>query len=263
MRTLSRRSFNRKTVAAKTEATAVEFWSGAAIGQSEIADDQVSACLRRETLAVRLCTMRGEKSSVAPALNVCLWRRKADEIASSSHHDRLSANVRFCNLRFCCDVDVHSKLDIRHQSDYRWRTGQSVSPTAESAMRVASRPCVRDRAYGVVAGSLIASRSQFAHAAYKTPHFEILELFFLQSVIPNKFVLDRIALSGEPSKQALGKVAPIGATQFANSFLTALFRRSLDKRACCVGRGLWRFKIFGSAICSPRRARMSWSRVRC
>jgi hypothetical protein len=70
----------------------------------------------------------------------------------------------------------------------------------------------------VVAGSLIASRSQFAHAAYKTSHFEILELVFLQSVIRNKFVLDRIALSGEPSKQALGKDAPIGATQFAILF---------------------------------------------
>jgi hypothetical protein len=43
----------------------------------------------------------------------------------------------------------------------------------------------------VVAGSLIASRSQFAHAAYKTPHFEIFEWFFSQCVI--------IALSGEPS----------------------------------------------------------------
>src|SRR5712691_12320307 len=86
-----------------------------------------------------LCVV--EKSSVAPALNVCFWRRKADEIVSNSHHDWLSANVRFCNLRVCCDVDVHSRLDIRHQSDYRWRTGQSVSRTAESAMRVASRPC--------------------------------------------------------------------------------------------------------------------------
>ena len=137
------------------------------------------------------------------------------------------------------------------------------SRTAKSVMRGCASTCVRDRAYGVVAGSLIASRSQFAHAAYKTSHFEILELVFLQSVIRNKFVLDRIALSGEPSKQALGKDAPIGATQFANSFLTALFRRSLDERACCVGRGLWRFKIFGSAICSPRRAPMSWSHVRC
>jgi hypothetical protein len=51
-----------------------------------------------------------------------------------------------------------------------------------------------------VAGSLIPWRSQFAHAAYKTPDFEIFELFFSQSVIWNKFVLDRIALSGELSK---------------------------------------------------------------
>jgi hypothetical protein len=65
---------------------------------------------------------------------------------------------------------------------------------------------------------LVASRSQFAHAACKTFHFEVLEIVFLQSVIRNKFVLDRIALSGEPSKQALGKDAPIGATQFAILF---------------------------------------------
>jgi hypothetical protein len=38
--------------------------------------------------------------------------------------------------------------------------------------------CARDGAYRVVAGSLIAWRSQFAHAAYKTPDFEILELIF-------------------------------------------------------------------------------------
>jgi hypothetical protein len=61
--------------------------------------------------------------------------------------------------------------------------GQSVSPTAESAMRGCEPTCVRDRAYGGFAGSLIASRSQFAHAAYKTSYFEILELVFLQSVI--------------------------------------------------------------------------------
>jgi hypothetical protein len=73
------------------------------------------------------------------------------------------------------------------------------SRTAKSAMRRCASTCVRDRAYGVIAGSLIASRSQFAHAAYKTSHFEILEFVFLQSVIRNKFVLDRIALSGEPS----------------------------------------------------------------
>jgi hypothetical protein len=36
----------------------------------------------------------------------------------------------------------------------------------------------RDGAYRVVAGSLIAWRSQFAHAAYKTPDFEIFELIF-------------------------------------------------------------------------------------
>ena len=169
MRTLSRRFLNRRTAAAKTEVTAVEFWSGAVCGEK----------LSRSGYG--LCVVK--KSSVAPALNVCLWRHKADEIASSAHHDRLSANVRFCNLRFCCDVDVHSRLDIRHQSDYRWRTGQSVSRTAESAMRGCEPTCVRDRAYGVVAGSLIASRSQFAHAACKTPHFEILELVFLQNVI--------------------------------------------------------------------------------
>src|SRR5947207_4027794 len=115
MRTLSRRFLNRRTAAAKTEVTAVEFWSGFVCGEK----------LSRSGYG--LCVVK--KSSVAPALNVCLWRRKADEIASNSHHDRLSASVGFCNLRVCCDVDVHSRLDIRHQSDCRWRTGQSVSPT--------------------------------------------------------------------------------------------------------------------------------------
>jgi hypothetical protein len=49
MRTLSRRFLNRRTAAAKIEVTAVELESGAAIGQSEIADDQVSAYLRRNS----------------------------------------------------------------------------------------------------------------------------------------------------------------------------------------------------------------------
>ena len=53
MRTLSRRFLNRRTVAARIEVMAVGFEADAAIGQSEIADDQVSASLRRETLAVR------------------------------------------------------------------------------------------------------------------------------------------------------------------------------------------------------------------
>ena len=44
MQTLSRRFLNRRTAAAKIEVIAVEFESGAAISQSEIADDQVSAC---------------------------------------------------------------------------------------------------------------------------------------------------------------------------------------------------------------------------
>jgi hypothetical protein len=64
MRTLSRRFLNRRTVAARIEVMAVGFEADAAIGQSEIADDQVSACLRRETLAVRLCIMRGEKQAL-------------------------------------------------------------------------------------------------------------------------------------------------------------------------------------------------------
>lgn len=137
-----------------------------------------------------LCVV--QKSSVAPALNVCFWRRKADEIVSNSLHDRLSANVRFCNLRVCCDVDVHSRLD------YRWRPKRLTNSGICDAGCAST--CVRDRAYGVVAGSLIASRSQFAHAAYKTSYFEILELVFCKASSEMKFVLDRIALSGEPSK---------------------------------------------------------------
>jgi hypothetical protein len=58
----------------------------------------------------------------------------------------------------------------------------------------------RDRAYPVVAVSLIASRSQFAHAAYKTSLFENFESISWQSVVCSEFALDRIALSGEPAK---------------------------------------------------------------
>jgi hypothetical protein len=59
--------------------------------------------------------------------------------------------------------------------------------------------------------------------------------FFSKCAIRNKFVLDSLALSGEPSKQALGKVAQSGATQFAKILLTAQFRRSLDRQAYCIG----------------------------
>jgi hypothetical protein len=150
MRTLSRPFLNRKTAAAKTEVTAVEFWSGAAIGQSEIADDRMSACLRRETLAIRLCTMRGEKSSVAPALNVCLLRRKADEIASSSHHDRLSANVRFLQfailLRRRCPFEVGYPAPIRLSMAYRpKRLTNSGICDARLRADLCPRPCIRCR----------------------------------------------------------------------------------------------------------------------
>jgi hypothetical protein len=64
-----------------------------------------------------------------------------------------------------------------------WISGTNpiIDGVPAKAMRGCEPTCVRDRAYGVVAGSLIASRSQFAHAAYKTPHFEILELFFCKA----------------------------------------------------------------------------------
>jgi hypothetical protein len=64
MRRLSRRLLNRRTVAGLIEVIAVKYESGAAIGQCEIVDDQVSACLRRKTLAVRLRTMRCEKQAL-------------------------------------------------------------------------------------------------------------------------------------------------------------------------------------------------------
>ena len=196
MRTLSRslqRALNRRTVAAQINVIAVEFESGgAAIGQSEIADDQVSASLRREILAVRLCIMRGEKQVLlhqrsTPASGGA-WRMKLHRVLVMVGYPPTSA---FAICEF-----VATSMSIR---GWIIDGGQSVSPTAESAIRGCASTCVRDRAYGVVAGSLIASRSQFAHAAYKTSHFEILELVFLQSIIRNKFVLDRIALSGEPS----------------------------------------------------------------
>jgi hypothetical protein len=78
---------------------------------------------------------------------------------------------------------------------------------------------------------LIASRSQFAHAAYKTSYFEILELAFCKASSEIKFVLDRIALSGEPPKQALGKDAQsappnlqilFGGTVFAGAWTSGL-----------------------------------------
>src|SRR5258707_13271164 len=170
---------------------AVGFEADAAIGQSEIADDQVSASLRRETLVVRLCIMRGEKQALlhqrSTSASGGARRTKSHRALIMIGYPPTSA---FCNLRVCCDVDVHSRLGIRHLSDYRWRTGQSVSPTAESAMRGCEPTCVRDRAYGGFAGSLIASRSQFAHAAYKTSYFEILELVFCKASSEIKFVLD-------------------------------------------------------------------------
>jgi hypothetical protein len=235
---------------------AVGFEADAAIGQSEIADDQVSASLRRETLAVRLCIMRGEKQAL---LHQRSTSASGGARRTKSHRALIMIGYPPTSA-FAIYEFVATSMSIR---GWIIDGGQSVSPTAESAIRGCEPTCVRDRAYGGFAGSLIASRSQFAHAAYKTSYFEILELVFCKASSEIKFVLDRIALSGEPPKQALGKDAPIGATQFANSFWRHSFRRSLDKRACCVGRGLWRFKIFGSAICSPRRARMSWSHVRC
>jgi hypothetical protein len=96
--------------------------------------------------------------------------------------------------------------------------------------------CACERAYRSVAGSLIPWRSQFAHAAHKKRHFEIFELIFSQSVIRNKFVLDRIALSGEPSKIGAGQRCPKRRHPILQIFLTALFfAEGLDKRACCVG----------------------------
>jgi hypothetical protein len=52
--------------------------------------------------------------------------------------------------------------------------------------------------------------------------------FFRNAPSGINLFLTRLALPGEPSKQALGKDARSGATQFANILLTAQFRRSLD-----------------------------------
>ena len=146
-------------------------------------------------------------------------RRKADEIASSSRNDRRSANVRFCNFRVCCDVDAYSS----------WVSG--TNPIIDGALakafareqrnlrcRVASR-LVSETVQTVSLPDLCSLRAYNLHMLLTKQHIlKSSNLFFSQSVIRNKFVLDRIALSGEPSKQALGKDAPNGATQFANSF---------------------------------------------
>ena len=181
MRTLSRRFLNRRTAAAKTEVTAVEFWSGAAIGQSEIADDQVSACLRRETLAGRLCTMRGEKK-------LCCTSAQRLLVAAQGGRNRIEFSSRSV---------IRQRRLLQFASLLRRRCPFKVGYPAPIRLSMAHRPkrltnsgicdagceptCVRDRAYGVVAGSLIASRSQFADAACKTPHFEILELVFCKT----------------------------------------------------------------------------------
>jgi hypothetical protein len=83
--------------------------------------------------------------------------------------------------------------------------------------------------------SLIGRRLQFTHGAYKRGAWKLSNWIFSKCAVRNKFVLDSLALSGEPSKQALGKVAQSGATQFAKILLTAQFRRSLDQQACCIG----------------------------
>ena len=171
----------------------------------------MSASLRRETLAVRLCIMRGEKQALLHPRSTSAF---GGARRTKSHRVLVMIGYPPTSAFAICEF-VATSMSIR---GWIIDGGQSVSPTAESAMRGCASTCVRDRAYGVVAGSLIASRSQFAHAAYKTSHFEILELVFCKASSEIKFVLDRIALSGEPSKQALGKDAPIGATQFAHSF---------------------------------------------
>jgi hypothetical protein len=67
--------------------------------------------------------------------------------------------------------------------------------------------------------SLVVSRLQFTQAAYKTSHFEI---FALNSSARSKFVLDRVALSGELSIHALGKAARNGVPK-SQMFVTAQF----------------------------------------
>ena len=143
MRTLSRRFLNRRTVAARIEVMAVGFESGAAIGQSEIADDQVSASLRRETLAVRLCIMRGEKQAQlhqrSTSASGGARRTKSHRVLVMIGYPPTSA---FCNLRVCCDVDVHSRLD------YRWRPKRLTnSGICDARLRVdlCPRPRIRCR----------------------------------------------------------------------------------------------------------------------
>jgi hypothetical protein len=150
MRTLSRRFLNRRTAAAKTEVTAVEFWSGAAIGQSEIADDQVSACLRRETLAVRLCAMRGDKklccTSAQRLLVAAQGGRNRIEFSSRSviRQRRL---LQFASLlRRRCPFKVGYPAPIRLSMAHRPKR-LTNSGICDAGLRadLCPRPCIRCR----------------------------------------------------------------------------------------------------------------------
>lgn len=140
-------------------------------------------------------------------------RRQADEIASSFR------NICFCNLRVCCDVDAYSRWVSGTNPIVDGALARAVAPEQRNLRcRVASR-LVSETVQTVWLPDLWSLRAHNLHMLLTKHHIlKFWNLFFSQSVIRNKFVLDRIALSGEPSKQALGKAAPDGATQFANSF---------------------------------------------
>jgi hypothetical protein len=97
----------------------------------------------------------------------------------------------------------------RDDEDERVSPAHSRDPLARNDGRLISIDAV----------SLVVSRLQFTQAAYKTSHFEIFEL---NSSARGKFVLDRVALSGELSIHALGKAARNGVPK-SQMFVTAQF----------------------------------------
>ena len=97
-----------------------------------------------------------------------------------------------------------------------------------------------------VAGSLIASRSQFAHAAYKTPHFEIFEWFFR-----NASSGINLFLTGSRSRESLqirrwAKMPQTAPPNFANFFDGTVFAGAWTSGLVALG------KPYGASKSSAR-----------
>jgi hypothetical protein len=81
---------------------------------------------------------------------------------------------------------------------------------------------------------LVDRRTQFVHAAAENVELELFWIDFFETTFVRQIVLDTIVLPGELSIQVLGKVALTAPPNMQNCF-DGIVRRSLHKRACCVG----------------------------